>query len=633
MSVDNVGVGVPSAQARVLEPLGVDAERGAGTATGTPGQRWGWLPALSVVSALGLLLVALADTAARQTMGVAAPLFWAGLLVLFVPPFIRLTVSAASRRERIGLVMVLGLGFYLVKIAHSPLAFTFFDESLHWSTADDILRSHRLFGVNSLLPVSPLYPALEIVTSALASVSGLTIFGAGATLLGVGRLVFVLALYLFYERVCRSARVAGLAVLLYMTNPNFLFFDAQFAYESLGLPLAALVLFTVERRLRARDGSWLGLNLTLVLGIGAVVVTHHLTSYALAAFLIVLAIVSWRVGEGRRFAGNTGWTALLALVLALAWLVYVASLTIEYLEPNLIAGVREVGALIAGEAKPKQLFRSDAGQVAPLWERLTGFASVGLILLGLPAGLLGVWRRFRADAGAVALAIAALAYPVSLGLRLTPSGAELSNRFSEFVFVPLGFVLAVGIVEFGLRGRAKGIRRLSIASGAAVILMGGVIVGWPPWDRLPGPFLVDDDSRSIGPQGVAAAEWARDVLGPGNRVAADRTNARLMGSYGEQRVVTHLYDGVDVSGIFLASRMGPSEEAILRQGNIRYIVVDRRLGDALPQDGAYFEVDGPYKRPINPAALAKFDRLSDVSRVYDGGNIVIYDVGALTDAP
>ncbi len=58
----------------------------------------------------------------------------------------------------------------------NPLYFASFDEFLHWRTADDILRTGHLFSENSMLPVGPYYPGLEIVTNALSTTSGLSTF-------------------------------------------------------------------------------------------------------------------------------------------------------------------------------------------------------------------------------------------------------------------------------------------------------------------------------------------------------------------------------------------------------------------------------------------------------------------------
>ncbi len=596
----------------------------------------GWLPALSVTAATGLLAVALSDMAARAAVPAAALVFWLGLLLLVIPVAGRLFSSSASSLERIGLVVLLGMALYGVKMLHSPTSFTFVDELEHLRTASDILSSGHLFHANSVLPVSPLYPSLEIVTGALAALGGLSVFASGAIVIAAGRLILVLALFLFYQQIGGSARIAALGVLLYMANPNFLYFDAQFAYESLALPVFALVLFAVARQAGAPADQKVGLAAMVVLGISMVVTAHHITSYVLAAYAVLWVVIVF-VKSGWRAATSPfgpGGAAALTVVLALAWLTAVATLTIGYLAPDFADATKQVVQLITREAGPRQLFHSStSGYAAPAWERATGIGAILCILAGLPFGWLCIWRGRPCSAPVVANALAALLYPATLFLRFTSGGAEISNRASEFVFVPVAYVLATGIVEFRVFGRLERIKPAALLPWVAVIFVGGIIVGWPPWARQPGPYLVGADSRSIDAQSVDAATWAASVLGPGHRIAADRTNTLLMNSYGEQHVVTHLEDNVDVSGVYFAASIGSAELDTLDAGKIRYLVVDKRLSTGVPQGGPFFEVDSNHSRPIPAAALAKFDQFPLIDRVFDSGEIAVYDVGAVSNAP
>lgn len=624
--------------APVLAPAGAVSEAhpatperayGAGRVAPAPSAvGWGWLPELSVVCALGLLVVALADTAARNQIGWAEGLFWAGLVVMFVPVALRLSTARATRRETLGLVVVLGLALYLVKLLHSPVAFTNIDEFLHWRTLDDIVQSGHLFRENPLLPASALYPGLEIVVAALVGLTGLTYFSAGVVVLGAARLVLMLGLFLFYERVGGSWRVAGIASLVYAANPNFLFFDADFSYESLALPLAILVVFLLVRREEAPADSRVGLTVTALLALGAVIGTHHVTSYALVAFLGLWTLAARYAERGQEKSEQwgPGELSLLALVGTLTWLVLVANLTIGYLAPHLTGAVSELIQLLAREQTGRQVFVSSTGQVAPIWERLTGITASGLILLGLPFGLLQVWRRHRRQAIALALGVSALAYPVSLAFRFTDSGWEAANRSSEFLFVALGFVLARGVVWLADRA-PRPVRRDHapvLAVGAVILFLGGVIAGWPPAWRLPGAYLVDNGTRSIEPQGVMAAVWARAYLGPGNRLGADSTNMLLMGSYGGQHISTSLSGGVDVPWLLFAPQIDADLEALLRQSHLRYLLVDHRLARKPQLVRSYYPAVAPDR------VLAKFDQIKNVSRVFDSGDIVIYDIGAIS---
>ncbi len=154
------------------------------------------------------------------------------------------------------------------------------------------------------------------------------------------------------------------------------------------------------------------------------------------------------------------WVAVLAIVANALWLVGVASITIGYLAPHLQGAVVSVLNLIAGEGSDRELFKSSSGAVTPLLEKLVGLGAPGLIMLCLPVGLMSFWQSARKDATACMLALGALTYPITLGMRLTGGGWEISARSSVFVFFPLAFILALGIEHLWLPGPFARLRPL-----------------------------------------------------------------------------------------------------------------------------------------------------------------------------
>src|SRR5205823_4106453 len=161
----------------------------------------GLLPVLTLTSTVGLFLVSFAYYISQYGTPVLEFFFLFGLLLIFVPNVVRLMSPAPSRLERIGLLCVAGICFYLVQLMISPLHFSGFDEFLHWRTADDIARIGHLFSENSMLPVSPYYPGLETVTNALSTTSGLSTFHAAIIVISAARLLMILSLFMLYEQV------------------------------------------------------------------------------------------------------------------------------------------------------------------------------------------------------------------------------------------------------------------------------------------------------------------------------------------------------------------------------------------------------------------------------------------------
>lgn len=629
---------------------------------------WGWFPVLALVNALGLWLIALANTNAVATWGAEA-LFWLGLLVLLLPTAVRLVVIEVSRRERIALVVGLGLAFYLVKLLHSPFAFTYSDEFLHLFNTNQLLTTGRLFSENPVLQVSPMFPGLAAVTAAVTTLTGLSTFVSGVLVIGVARLVLFLAFYLFAEQASYSSRVAGLATLFYMCHSNFLFWSAQFAYESLALPLAIGVLYMILRREGVAERShYQGLSVMALVGIAAVVITHHVTSYVLAGFLLawwllVRASVPQRLTTWRHpfFArldsklSNVNFTdtfvasqltsgakqmatdreqpeagpqglALFALIATLAWLVYVAILTLNYLSPLLTKGIFSLLQLIIGEGQGRALFVSATGESAPLWERIVAIGAVMLSLAALPFGLAQIWHRVRQNMPALLLGAAAVGYFAVLGMRLTTASWEMGNRASTYLFVGLAFVLAMAVDRLWTAQRQSRLYRALFAGAVAVLFAGGLIAGWPPQLRLAQPYWVATGQEMVAAPGLSTAQWMARTLGPGHTVAADESNGRYILAYGAQYPLVGRYPFV--REVLTQPTLDPWQQAAMTQWNLHYVVVDRRRAAWDNMTGYFFtRSNGPLeKRWFAPEVYQKYDQQPQASRVMDSGEIVVYNV-------
>lgn len=598
----------------------------------------GRLPLLAATAALGLLLVSIADVGANDGGAWAEPAYWVGLLLIVIPIAVRLIGASATRSERIVLLLLLGAALYLCEYISSPLRAATFDEFLHVRTAQDILATGRLFTPNHLLPISPFYPGLELATTALSQLSGLDLVASGAILLGLARIILMLSLFLFYERVTASARFASLGALIYTANPRFLYFDAQYAYESLALPLAALVILGVASRVAAPDGSSTGTAgpplVMILLVASAVVVTHHVTSVAALGFLVGWAVLRF-VRRSRLSRGPGVGTVAVSMAVAVAvWAVLIAPGIFRYLAPAVGGALGEVLDLLVEGRAGRELFVSQTGEVAPLWERLVGFTAVGLLVVGGAIGLRGSWRGGLSRPVVAALSLTALLYPATLLGRFTELGQTIAARTPEFLFLGLSYVVAAGVIAVvdGVSPRPRRVAPIVVAS--AVVFMGGVIVGAPRWARLPGPYLASADSRSVEGNGIAAAVWAREELGPGHRLIADRVNQLLMSIHGEQQVLTAYADRIDLPRFYEPPAFGPNDGALVREHRIQLAVVDERLSTQLPVVGFYFQrsevTDGPRLTPLALSSIRKFDA-EGVDRIFDDGAIRIYDVSGLAD--
>ena len=357
---------------------------------------------VALSAAVGVLVVAAAYTAGR--LGYASSpwanrAYWLGQLLIIAPVAARLL----SRRhlgvgETVTLLVVLVVAEYLVKICYSPASFTFGDELMHWRSTVNILQTGQLFRPNDLLPISPLYPGLEEVTAALVSISGLSVFAAGLIVVGVAHLLFVLLLYLLFQLISHSHRIAGVAVLLYASNPLFQSFDSMFVYQTLALAFLGLTVLAAKH-LASGDttsdrGGWLTIAVLAAFG---TVVTHNVTSYILVAVLEVITLGSL-VTRSRLSAA---WASLLALVASAAftaWVVFVAPGTLGYVEPVVASALQAfrdvfVGVHSSASAAPPLQGRWETRRFPPRpsWAFRCCFRSAGGRSGGVTAASHGSW--------------------------------------------------------------------------------------------------------------------------------------------------------------------------------------------------------------------------------------------------
>jgi hypothetical protein len=594
-------------------------------------------PALyALFIAVGLLALALIDDAARGGWSGAGTLFWIDLLAIFLPGAWRVCSDACGPGERMRILVVLGLGLYVVKVLHSPSQFTFHDELVTWRSVQDLGSTNRLFTANPIVKAFPLYPGIDLTALAISRVSGLALFPSGLVVIAVARMIVIVALYQVFRLVTGSARAAGIAVLVYIANPNFVFFDGQFSYESFALPLAIMVIAVVARALAAteRRQRWALTGIATLIAV-AVAPSHHITSYALTLSLLVwtLVLALRRRGDSTIHVAPVVVVSCASALAVVGWLIAVGHSTSEYLSPVLGGATGSTFSLLFGSGSGKTPFQSSGGPANSTIEELMGFGAVAILLVLLAIGLWRLRRDRPPNALTVVLIIAGVLYPFTLLLRLTQAGAETSNRASEFVFLGLGLI--IGLMLFsalvtGRLGRTPGHGLVLVSGMLGLLFAGGIVIGWAPSVRLPGVPLVEADARSVEPYDLAAARWARAHLPAHSRIVADRANAVLMAAYGLQDPQVGKVVGLYVATLITSPTFGPPEQRIVSQDAIRFIVVDRRLSTQRPVVGYYVDNEEPgafsYRTPLPATAITKFEGHRSLSRIYDNSEVSIYEV-------
>lgn len=567
------------------------------------------------VCALGLQAVAV--TLSRLSRGYEAALFGFFALAIAYGSALWVLISPGlTRTQRNIAVLCLGLTPTVIWRMTNPLLFTGFDEQLHMRTLGDILSSHRLFEANPLLQVSPRYPGIETITT-LIHQTGVPTMASAVIVIFLCRIVLVTVLCDAVEQLTGNMRAGGLAVAVYALGPQFIFFNSQFSYQTLALPLALAAVSLIARSRWSDDPIPLLFGATVCL-LGATI-AHHVTSFLTALFLLL-----WMLFQRGPARLRVTFGALAAIATTFAWMIVQRALLEEYFGPI----IHDVfGSAAKGEKR--EAFKDSAGTPTPLRDTLLLLYYAAAVVLVVGAlGLLALywWRRgdrhiLRWNPRLLALLLSG-AIPVTMAARVLPKGGELFDRGSSFLFFPFALTLASFAVRLwwpdpanappehrppgrliarlqstvrttrtrlGLASRPWIARTVVVVLASGMFVSGFVLGAGPFWARLPGPYLVAADTRSMDAEVLAATEWARDALPAGSRIVGDRVGSDLLASKSGVWPVMK-GNGVSAPTLYFADEFGLTEQDAVRTLRLRYLYVDRRLSHELPHFGSYFEV-------------------------------------------
>ena len=476
---------------------------------------------------------------------------------------------------------------------------------------------------------------------------------------------------------------------LYGLNSSFLYFDTQYAYESMALTLVVWTLIAYVRTIRSQKGrgriAWAVLTVALSAG---TVVTHHLSTFTLVLIMTLLSLAisvpwlakgdtakrdmsssgslrAWPEGwarqsgaqdAGRSDGGQEGWAGTaatawsLTLVVALmagAWWRFIAPTTWSYLSPFIGEGLSELMQAASGSGGARQLF---GASLSPWWEQKSAYL-VPVFALGVTAGGLlliaarirdGRLPRGRRRALLVGFAALGLVYFPSTIFILVPSGAEGARRSWAFTWIGLCMLAGPAVVWLldWARRRVQAWLRVSLYAGLlaalAVALIGGTAAGVDASYRFPGPFLYGSDARSVTPELLAVNQWFSERFGTGNNVVTDRYTGLIFGSVGLQNPASPSI-GFPVWNLYLAkpgAKIKPASLVFdLANSNYAYLIVDGHMAYDLPETGMYFTpgeptlMDHPQAgRPIFYGRLGKFDTLRWMVKVFQSDNYSVYRI-------
>lgn len=595
-------------------------------------QSWSWVPwvgLLAGIAVLGQLYYQASQTNTPNLFG----RFWLGMFLFYFPLFWRQLSSNVSRYERISLLVAAGLFSYLPKLLRCPSFFCYSDELTWWRGVQVLLRDGPILFQNPLGEVQGLFPGLPLMTVVLQKASGLSTYQVGLILIGLVHLISLISIFLIGEKIFHSSKVGAIASLIYVSNPDFLFFNSQFSYESLSVPLIILILLYVQYILNNPEGqskkAW---TFLIAVTIITVVMTHHISSYMLAAILTLMSLsalflprYSGLLSSSRRLYYIT----LLAYAACIGWFVFVASDVYRYIKEPILMGIEQFTSFTV-----RRLF---GGITLPLYEISSGYLAA--ILIGVLA-LMGAFVifihkkvRYAAEIGLLAFG---LLYFVTAPLVLTPWGSEAGRRSWTYSFISLSILSGVAITWLVERNSIWKLKTRFLGPVLSVflltlLLVGGVASSTTISYRFPGEYLQNSDARSFTVEIIDSAQWMLSQGGANNRVLGDRTTERIFGSYGLQQPA--MLGGPRPWEVFLPTSWTADALYWLEQAKAPFIVVDQRMAELPPQMDIRFQRGEPpieySNQPLPKESIRKFDDLTQLNRIFDSGNIRIYSLNTI----
>lgn len=561
--------------------------------------------------------------------------YWLGLGLAYAGVAITGTTGRPGAGRQLAALAMLGAVLWLPYYLRSPDRLVFVDELYHRDVLARILETGHATAIPvTLFPIPGSFAGLEDVAVAIMGLTGLSMDGAIRVETLLIHVTIPCVSYLVARGIGLGRRGAFLAALVYAANTSFAFFHSVFSYETLGI-LFFLGAWALVAWYRAGPpGRVAQARLLRLLAVGvpivaAIAVTHHISSYLLAATLVV-AWLGARIQRARSARG-IGLLALAAIAFAAGWFAIVGGQVGPYLADGLTTRFGTLGSSLLGpHAQTRALFTT-ADQ--PQLERVLAFTYPPLVLILSVLGVATAWRyRERSILWLPLALVGPIAWLATTPAVLTRAG-ELAYRSWPFVFLGLAGFAAIGLLEVGRRvsGWRPGMARLSVLALAGALLFGGISIGENQAGRFPTAPTTAAGGASNTPDVLAAAEWLRDSAGPGHLVATDVGTAAIFGTDGRQRILPWSAWYPFVVG-------NPKKIAgFLRETGTEYLVLDRRITTLPPRYGDYFG-QPPIPASLDPgapipAALpAAIDAVPTLDRVYDGPNIVIWHVGGAPTA-
>lgn len=420
-----------------------------------------------------------------------------------------------------------------------------------------------------------------------------------------------------------GGRTAMLALLLYLGTASILFnMPVQQGMGTIFVGLSLLALVILTQTIDA--GSRHRITLLFVLMSGAIVMTHHLSSYVFAGWFGIVVLLASR---------RKNWPAMSSPRLALLFLYFMAALggyillftnAIFRQQSLTLQGV--IDSIVAPGESGVSPQTPSLGRTFSTYE-IVWLAGALFTMIALASTTILRYRKTRQEPFAVANGLVAAGLTI-VTLPLIPTLLNyVPLRISEYTNFVLAPLAAAALLRFTGTGLSRWARRLprflrdrnwlapaSAALVCALVVMGANLAPLPMRTYYESPENRSSDSAlNIGAESLRAAEWATAHLNE-SLIWGDQLAVNVYGGLSNMQVTY----GSPV--IFNGTTVTPAAWVRLSVGD--YVVVDRWMTIIKPD--WLHEPLSP--TPLSKAQVEKFAIDPHFALVYQDGLYSVYRV-------
>jgi hypothetical protein len=476
----------------------------------------------------------------------------------------------------------------------------------------------------SFFPLGNVFVAYVILTTSLPGAAAFPWIQAGVRLLAGPAIVYSVGRRLF------GIRAAVLSVFFYLGTPSILFnapVQQGMGILFVGLSLLSLVILTQVPKGRAQRSA----QILFALVSGAIVMTHHLSSYVFAAWLGVLALLMVHP-RFRPVGASTRMTTLFFYFIGVLNL-YI----IVFTYPIFLSHESTLETVIAKFLNPEDFPATAGGGTGGLGRTFSSLEIVwlaGSVLGMVLLSIIGVIRYRRArqqpfavSNGLVTAVMVVITLPLIatalnyIPLRITefstlfaaPFAATTLIRWSRTDRFPLSRVVP------RIPGGGRWVPRTVALVVCAVFFMGGALaplINMRAYFEAP-ELRTTESPMNLGADMMRSAEWVRVNVGPA-RLWGDQLTVNAFAGFADMRVdfgSTSLFLN-PLSPVVCLGRPAHGTDVVVGD----YIATDRYMLILR----ANFLHEPLLVGPLTPADLAKFDADPQLGIVYQDGTVTLY---------